>query len=59
MIDSIVCDDNVRFTHCPVMLDSVLLQGLGVQDSDLHGPHTRDSIQYYLITPEIPPEQQV
>ena len=40
------------------MTNPVFLQGFHVQDGDLQGPHTRDSIQYYLITPGIPPEQQ-
>ena len=59
MVVSIVCYDNVRILHRPVMVNPVFLQGLRVQDGDFHGPHARDSIQYYLITPEISPEQQV
>ena len=59
MVVSIVCYDNVCVFHRPVMTNPVFLQGLRVQDSDFHGPHARDSIQYYFITPEIPPEQQV
>ena len=59
MVVSIVCYDDVCLIQSPVMTDPVLLQGLRIQDSNLHRPHARDIIQYYLITPEIPPEQQV
>ena len=52
VIHSIICDDNTSFFHCPVMPDAVLLQSFGVQDSDLHQPHTRDGMQDYLIIPE-------
>ena len=41
------------------MPDPVLLKSLLIDHCDLHQPHTRDGMQYYLITPEIPPEQQV
>ena len=58
VIMCIVCNHNVCCIHHPVMTNPVFLQGLRIQDGDLQGPHTRDSIQYYLITPEIPPEQQ-
>ena len=58
VIHSIICDDYISFVHHLVMPDMVLLQSLGVQDSDLHQPHTRDGMQDYLITPEILPEQQ-
>ena len=58
MIVSIVDYHHVRLSQCPVMSDPVFLQGLQVQDSDLYGPHARNGIQYHLITPEIPLEQQ-
>ena len=35
MIHGIICDD-ISFFHHLVMPDTVLLQSLGVQDSDLH-----------------------
>ena len=59
MVHSIVCDDDIGLLHHLVMPDPVLLKGLHVQHCDLHQPHTRDGMQYYLITSEIPPEQQV
>ena len=58
MVHGIVRDDDIGFLHHLVMPDPVLLKSLGVLHSDLHRSHTRDGMQYYLITPEIPLEQQ-
>ena len=41
------------------MPNMVLLESLGVEHGDLHQPHTGDGMQDYLVTPEIPLEQQV
>ena len=40
------------------MMNPVLLQGLGVQDSDLHQPHAGHGVQDHFITPEVPPMKQ-
>ena len=42
-----------------VVLYTVLLKGLGIEDNDLQAPHHRDCPQHYLITPEVPPQQLV
>ena len=58
MVHCIVCDDDICLLHHLVMPDPVLLKSLCIQHCDLHWPHTRDGMQYYLIIPEIPPEHQ-
>ena len=59
MVAPVVRHDHVCVFHGPVMPDPVLLHGFGVENSDLDRPHAGHNKQYNLITPEIPPEQQV
>ena len=59
MVDTIINNDDVRLIHLSVVTDSVLLHGLGVQDSNLHQPHTRYGEQHHLITPEVPSQHKM
>ena len=46
-------DHNISIIQPPVMMDPVLLQGPHVQHGELHQPHAGNSVQDYLITPEV------
>ena len=59
MVDTIVDHNDVRLIHLSVVMDSVLLHGLGVKYSYLHRPHTRHGEQHHLITPEVPSQHKM
>ena len=59
VVTSIVCDYYICLLHHSIMPDPVLLQGLGVEHSNLGTPHARNRKQNCFITPKISSEQQM